>query len=488
MLPSGMIFTHSGMALLGEPRHILTRLAVMNSRAYLGLLNLLMPRGSDGTQGMKFELGYVRKIPMPRSIDQQDLADHLNEQARVAVVDARRRFKDRETSSHFVGPLSLGSGQTLGQCLDSTLARTVELQREISNRMQAIDELVATAYSLSDSDMETLQSAVMSHEEIAEVPPAHDELLRDLQLWFVGVVFGRWDVRIALDPSLAVKLGDPFAPIPVCSPATLVRSDGLPARRNGIASKEWMKARSDATMLPLEGSVRSPTIPDSEYPLSMDWDGILVDDPDHPDDIVRRIREVLELLWGERADTIEVEACEILGVKGLRAFFRNPRMFFDHHIKRYSKSRRKAPIYWLLQSPKRSYGMWLYYQRLDPDILFKALTRYVEPKIRLEEGRLEEFEDRRRSVGTGGREGRQAERAVEKQEEFIADLREFHDRLEQAAKLYLRPDLNDGVLLNIAPLHELVPWKEAKTKWNELLAGKYEWSSIGKQLREKGIV
>lgn len=39
-----------------------------------------------------------------------------------------------------------------------------------------------------------------------------------------------------------------------------------------------------------------------------------------------------------------------------------------------------------------------------------------------------------------------------------------------------------------APLHELVPWKEAKNYWEELLAGKYEWSSIGKQLREKGLV
>ena len=32
------------------------------------------------------------------------------------------------------------------------------------------------------------------------------------------------------------------------------------------------------------------------------------------------------------------------------------------------------------------------------------------------------------------------------------------------------------------------PWKEAKKYWNELLDGKYEWSSIGKQLREKGLV
>ena len=39
-----------------------------------------------------------------------------------------------------------------------------------------------------------------------------------------------------------------------------------------------------------------------------------------------------------------------------------------------------------------------------------------------------------------------------------------------------------------APLPELVPWKEAKKYWDELVKGKYEWSSIGKQLREKGLV
>jgi len=56
-----------------------------------------------------------------------------------------------------------------------------------------------------------------------------------------------------------------------------------------------------------------------------------------------------------------------------------------------------------------------------------------------------------------------------------------------AADLHLEPDLNDGVVLNIAPLWELVPWKEAKEYWEELLEGKYEWSGIGKQLFEKSF-
>jgi len=38
-----------------------------------------------------------------------------------------------------------------------------------------------------------------------------------------------------------------------------------------------------------------------------------------------------------------------------------------------------------------------------------------------------------------------------------------------------------ALVLNIAPLWELVPWKEAKAFWEELMEGKYEWSSIGKQ-------
>jgi hypothetical protein len=53
-----------------------------------------------------------------------------------------------------------------------------------------------------------------------------------------------------------------------------------------------------------------------------------------------------------------------------------------------SSSCRKSPIYWYLRSAKGDYGLWLYFRRLDKDILFKALLNYVEPKIRLEEDRL----------------------------------------------------------------------------------------------------
>jgi very-short-patch-repair endonuclease len=403
----------------------------------------------------------------------------------------------------------------------SELRLVVELDGGVhatqAERDQARDEIIAqqgirvvriqNAELLADPEatLDRLAELMVSHLRWRKVsgealPPLHPQMERgpggeaapalaaDLLMYAVGCAFGRWDARIGRDRALAPPLADPFAPLPVCAPGALVGPDGLPARSGSIVSEAWLRARPDAITLPPAGSVAQATIPDKTYPLPIAWDGILADDPDHEADIVRRVRAVLELLWGERADAIEAEACGILGVRDLRDYFRNARSFFDHHIGRYSKSRRKAPIYWLLQSPKKQYGLWLYYHRLDPDLLFKALTLYVQPKIRLEESRLHELRAARLGAGDTGPAARQAAQAVERQEAGLSDLRDFHDRLERAAKLYLAPDLNDGVLLNIAPLWELVPWKEAKSAWEQLLSGKYGWSSIGKQLREKGLV
>ena len=149
-----------------------------------------------------------------------------------------------------------------------------------------------------------------------------------------------------------------------------------------------------------------------DYPISRtDAAGILVDDPDNHDDIVRSVRDVIEAVWRQRTDSIEKEACEILGVKELRDYIQNLAKAASGTTtcKRYSKSRRKAPIYWLLQSSKKNYALWIYYHRLDKDLLFKALVNYVEPKIRLEDSRLEALRTQK-AAARRHRQGSQAAR------------------------------------------------------------------------------
>jgi hypothetical protein len=77
---------------------------------------------------------------------------------------------------------------------------------------------------------------------------------------------------------------------------------------------------------------------------------------------------------------------------------------------------------------------------------------------------------------------------VAMQTALVAEVKSYIKELDATALLQIKPDLNDGVLLNMAPLRALVPWKEPARVWDELLHGKYAWSHIAAELRQKGLV
>ena len=81
-----------------------------------------------------------------------------------------------------------------------------------------------------------------------------------------------------------------------------------------------------------DGLPAAPNEVPNDYPLRISWPGILVDDPGHSEDIVTRVREAIEVIWRDRAEAIEQEACEILGVKSLRDYFSRPASFFADHL------------------------------------------------------------------------------------------------------------------------------------------------------------
>jgi len=496
--PAGCVFADKGPVAFAETPHLRAYLLLTNSTAFKQLVSLHMAFGS-------YEVGVIQRTALPEM--EPTIVRDFDELSSI-VDDIRWLDMASETSRVFLGP---GSGelvsrpiQAASQRLGTRLAMLEQRRRDMHQRIDDLcfqlygftneERLIALTAMQAPTDRSVVDESEADEdaEESGEGPnalsPDPQSLARDLLSYAVGCLFGRWDARIGRDPSLAPKLADPFAPLPVCSPGMLFGPDGLPAKAGGIVSEQWLRARPDAITLPPEGTVPRPTIPGEEYPIPIAWDGILVDDPDHPDDIVRRVHGVLELLWGERAEAIEREACGLLGVKELRDYFRNPRGFWDDHVRRYSKKPRKAPIYWLLQSRNRSYALWLYCHRLSRDTLPRALVQHVEPKLRLERGRLDQLRAQRAQAGTTGAAARQVERAIERQEALLSELEDFREKLERVIKLGLTPDLDDGIVLTIAPLWELVPWKVAKDYWQELTAGKYPWSSIGKQLRAKGLV
>jgi hypothetical protein len=274
-----------------------------------------------------------------------------------------------------------------------------------------------------------------------------------------GIVLGRWDIRYATGEQAAPELPDPFAPLPVCPPGQLQNAQGLPACPEDVPAA---------------------------YPVRIPWDGILVDDPNHPLDIERRVREVIEIIWSEKvggpaAEAIEHEACEILGVKSLRDYFRKPAGFFADHLKRYSKSRRQAPIYWPLSTASGSYTLWIYYHRLTPDTLFKAQQQFLEPKLKT----VEEDIHRLRTMLANNEGGAKERTQLEKLETLSDELKEMHAEIEHWAKRW-KPNLNDGVLITACPLWKLFrmpKWRnDLEACWKELERGDYDWAHLALSL------
>jgi len=208
------------------------------------------------------------------------------------------------------------------------------------------------------------------------------------------------------------------------------------------------------------------------------WSGILVDDANHPDDIERRLREVLSVIFTNRTDAIIQEACNLLGVKSLREWTSKPIGLFADHLKRYSKSRRQAPIYWPISTTNGSYTLWIYYHRLTPDTLYKCIELVqkkmaddVEPTIHRLRTMLIADE------ATSTRERKQLADA----ESLLTELREFHADLSHWAPRW-KPNLNDGVQITACPLWKLFrlpKWqKTLKETWQKLEKGDYDWAHL----------
>ncbi|AFY60113.1 BREX-1 system adenine-specific DNA-methyltransferase PglX [Synechococcus sp. PCC 6312] len=458
VLLAGQIFTHEGHAFPNLGRHVAwAALCLMNSR--------LFQHGVNCYCGQHKHSGYVNLFPFaPALLKSGDELSHLAKR----IYSLKEMWaRGDETHFLFVAPHVMLCERTdsFAKSVNSIFNQLEAWDTEIQAADARIEEIVSDAYKVTDSDVRELVARTANRPvdrtaydtSIRSLKEMGMRLSLEMTSYCVGIVYGRWDVRFAIGSKVAC-VPEPFGELPQHPLATLLEVNEV-----GTGG---------------------------DYPIAVCTSGILVDDPESDNDIVTAIQRCLDVLFDKGSENALEEMTQRLGTDSLRDYLRKAPTggFWQAHVDTYSQSSRKAPIYWLLQSSKKNYAIWLYYHRLDKDLLFKALVNYVEPKIRLETSRLESLQSQKAAAGDSGKEAKRLAKEVEKQEDFLSELQDFEDKLRRAANLHLEPDLNDGVVLNIAPLHELVPWKEAKKYWDELMAGKYEWSSIGKQLREKGLV
>lgn len=449
-IPAGCIPTGSRPMAFPDKGKAFSALAISASRVASAFMRFY----GDWFARPKFLEGKLKLVPWPDL--SSGLVHELSGLVQQESAQRRNSYQGHEPFFEFVKPFGFGhedDKQAIAIDWSSLLGRELE---------RAVEE----AYGLTQSEAITMcadleealavRGVIQRAENQDEDEDEGAELILDISRrngfdalvsHAVGCTFGRWDIRYATGEKQTSELTDPFAPLPVCPPGVLQNALGRPA---------------------------GPTDVPTKYPLRISWSGILVDDESHSEGLERRVREALQVIWKDHADTIELEASQVLGVRSLSSYFRKPAGFFADHLARYSKSRRQAPIYWPLSTRSGSYTLWLYYHSLTDQKLYTCVNDFVDPKLQ------QVADDTSRLRQKPGRTSGD-EKELERLSDLLLELQDFRAELLRLAAIW-KPNLNDGVQITAAPLWRLFqfkPWRaRLKETWEKLEAGDFDWAHL----------
>ena len=384
---------------------------------------------------------YVNLLPMPDyATRQSDIERIVN-----AIIDIKRKwFSLDETNLEYHGLLAQ---MDLTDGIDAALDK---MQQNLTADYERYTELVKENDDLwmdlagieRDSDFrQTLNDYKdrRPYEELLSIDGASNYnvidkkvMAQEMVMTLVGMAFGRWNTAYTKGEKAVPAFGDVF--------------DALP-------------------FMPVVSQGDEPC-PEA---LHVPEDGIMTNDANSPLCLSVHVREVMHELWGDRADDLEYELCSLIGCKSLQAYLQSPTGFFDYHFKRYTKSRRKAPIYWLLASEDGSVDYWVYYPQLSKNTLPQLIIHLRE-----------QGEQIRTTLNAALAAHDKAQEAQQRAEQ--AQVEGMMEELNKLLAAGYTPNHDDGVPVTAAPLHHLAAsrlWRqECEKNMEQLAQGDYDWSHL----------
>lgn len=472
LMDVGFVFDVAGSSIFAQnSQGNIAVLSLLNAQFSRYVLRLLNPT-------VNFQVGDLKRVIV--NLEVEKFVSELVAQCLSLTIND---VSILETSNNFIAPLAWHTGLD-----DATQAqaRLADLERQIDDEVyqlyglagedRAAIEAELAGGVLTESDDEASPDAPVEVEEAAvEAPLTEQELAVRWISYAVGVVMGRFQPGVACALGRAVYQRGDFA------------VGSLPAPDE--AEFDWLVGGVERfAYVDAEGGrhLFSAAVEQALVALAVP-DGITVLDEGHPRDLPRLVEQALVLMLGDAATDAVISAGA--GASNDLRTFLSKDFFTDWHFRWY----RKRPVYWPLQSAKRSYGFVLFHERMGKYTLYSLLRDYWDYRLNRQNNRLEDIAARRPHLA--GRELKQLEREIAAIEVERDELKVFGIRMEQIANEGYLPDpdwIDDGVILRLAPLWELIPiWKaEPKKHWEKLVAGDFDWSHIAmaywpERVREK---
>lgn len=434
ILKKGFIFTREGIGL--------PNISVDDAFSVLSFLNSIVSQYTINLYcGQHKGNGYVNLLPMP------DYATHQSdiEQIVKEIVKIKRKwFSLDETNLEYHG---LIAQVDLSKGIEASIGiMQAKLTQDFERYTELVSENDDLWMDLADIDRnsefrQTLNNYKQRrpYEELLSIDNAcygnvidKNVMAQEIIQELVGIAFGRWDIRFAQHLKEIPAFGGVFDALPFMPTVSL---DNIP----------------------------------SDYLVDTPADGILSNQTDSRLNLAMKVRDVMHLIWREKADDMEYELCRLIGVKSLQAYFETPQGFFDYHFKRYTKSRRKAPIYWPLSSEDGSLTYWIYYPKLSHNTLPSLIIKLREENEKLMSGINAAMASKEKNL----------ENDLRAKQYQVENMMVEINRIIDSG---YEPNHDDGVPVTSCPLVNLIShraWKaECQSNLEELNKGNYDWSHL----------
>jgi type I restriction-modification system DNA methylase subunit len=362
----------------------------------------------------------IGRVPVPLIA-----SDKLRVVVQVAVAEAKKESSTIETNSDFVTPWvstqSRDTNRAASANAESELAGAVGQIFALSDEDLAAINRELSGPTITEPDVEIGSVSTDSDDDVQALELSQAEVSRHWISYAIGTVLGRFEIG---------------------KPGGLGRGDFSTA-----AVVEIRKLADAGGIMPCEDK--------------------------HAKDIAARTMTCLNMMLGvdPARETIRMALGEGDPLDALRGWldrFTGPpaQSFWHYHFQQY----RKRPVYWPFQSPGKNYTVWVFHEQLGPDTLFRIRNEFVEPRLRLAEREIADL--RVQAV-----KDRKAAKELDRMLDLAHGLRAFAANLKATAERGYMPQIDDGVLINAAPLHEvLLSWPDTRTAWKELEEGKYDWA------------
>ena len=439
-----------------------------NSFSSLSFLNSILSQYTINLYTGQHKIsGNVNLLPMPDYDSRQsDIERIVN-----AIIDIKRNwFSLDETNLEYHGLIAqMNISQSISKALDKMQEQLNEDYIRYQELVRENDDLWMDLAGIKpDSDFrKTLNDYKQRrpYEELLSIDGASDTnvidkkvMAQEIVMELVGMAFGRWDADYATGKKTIPEFGDVFDALPFM-PVVSLQNESSP-NASGSGFPAWEQN------IPKEGTNNSQDGNTNGAYFSIPEDGILSMDADSPLSLTTHVRDVMRYIWDERADDIEYELCQMIGCKNLQNYLESPTGFFDYHFKRYTKSRRKAPIYWPLSSEDGSLTYWVYYPKLNQNTLHSLILKLRDENERLH-SQIAATTDKTQQTLLRGRQ---------------QQVEGMMDELNNIINAGYKPNHDDGVPVTSCPLVKLIAhrgWKQECTEnWEDLQKGEYDWSHL----------